>query len=371
MNRQPATAAVGGALPGRILAIRFGSLGDLLLTFPTLTLIKQRYPAARLDVLTRRAYAELVAAHPAVDRVELLDGRGWRAALTLARRLRRRQYELVFDLHGTPRSRLVAALSGAPARRRVGGARLARRRQVLAARWRRGRDLPRPAVQRSVEHVGLRSARLVEPALTPAELAKLMPSLRFADQTGAPAAAVDDLPRLRVALCPGARHLTKRWPDRAYAALAEALLARDIGIIVALGPGDAAPALVELAVRRPERVRIVRGSLPVLAASIATAAAAVGNDSGLAHLAVAVDVPAVVIFGATVPELGFAPIGRHLIAERRQLGCRPCAVHGGARCPRGDLACLAALDVAAVIATLDSLLSDGGGSARVVRQTMN
>ncbi|MGD8396309.1 MAG: hypothetical protein PVF43_12630, partial [Candidatus Eiseniibacteriota bacterium] len=118
--------------PSRILAIRLGALGDVLLTLPALELAARTWPAARLDVLTRPPYDAFVARHPAVTRVLTPDPgrRGLAADLALARRVRAARYDLVLDLHGTPRSRLITALSGAAARRRVDGARLARRRLV-------------------------------------------------------------------------------------------------------------------------------------------------------------------------------------------------------------------------------------------------
>jgi heptosyltransferase-2 len=66
-------------------------------------------------------------------------------------------------------------------------------------------------------------------------------------------------------------------------------------------------------------------------------------------------VPVVVLFGPTVPALGFLPPGAHRALERLDLNCRPCAVHGGRRCPRGDHACLAAIAPDEVVHRLDEL----------------
>ncbi|MGD8395414.1 MAG: glycosyltransferase family 9 protein, partial [Candidatus Eiseniibacteriota bacterium] len=108
----------------------------------------------------------------------------------------------------------------------------------------------------------------------------------------------------------------------------------------------------------PATAPVVRGDLPLLAALLRASVAAIGNDSGLTHLAVAVGVPAVVLYGATVPELGFPPPGRHRIVERLDLGCRPCSVHGGAHCPRGDHACMRGLEVERVLAALGDLVPE-------------
>ncbi len=120
-------------------------------------------------------------------------------------------------------------------------------------------------------------------------------------------------------------------------------------MFVVLGPDDPWPAEVH-------DVPVVRGELLELAAALRAAEVCVGNDSGLTHLAVAAGTPAVVLFGATVPELGFLPAGDHRVVERRDLNCRPCAVHGGEHCPRGDHACLRGIGPEPVIAAIDALI---------------
>jgi len=123
-------------------------------------------------------------------------------------------------------------------------------------------------------------------------------------------------------------------------------------VAVVLGKGDRwnAPPIAGV-------VRI-EGSLLELAAALAHADLAVGNDSGLTHLAVAAGTPAVVMFGATVPALGFVPLGSHALVEREELGCRPCSVHGGPHCPRGDFACLAGIGPERVLSVVDALAGD-------------
>ncbi len=67
----------------------------------------------------------------------------------------------------------------------------------------------------------------------------------------------------------------------------------------------------------------------------------VGHDSGFMHVASAFNIPTVVFFGPTVPEMGFRPFSqRYRIFEVKHLPCRPCSLHGEGRCFRGDLACM-------------------------------
>ena len=65
------------------------------------------------------------------------------------------------------------------------------------------------------------------------------------------------------------------------------------------------------------------------------------NDSGPMHIATAFEVPTLAIFGPTTRELGFFPYGQgHRVMEIKDLECRPCALHGGKKCPLGHFKCM-------------------------------
>jgi ADP-heptose:LPS heptosyltransferase len=329
------------------------SLGDVALALPALVLLRARTRQAHIVFLTKRTYAPLAAACPAVDEVMVLEpaDAGALGTLALAARVRRRRFAAVYDLHGNLRSRLISVLSGAPDRRRVEGRSLGRRwlvAQATARRW-LGREAPpvsSGAGDEGTPRAALAAARVIEPRVHTALLsADPVLELPAAAVAGA-AARLAALPHPRVALCPGARHATKRWPG--FAALAAALAERGAGVVAVLGPDDVWPGAGDW----PE----VRGSLIELAAVIAGCDAAVGNDSGLTHVAAAAGTPAVVMFGPTVPAFGFRPAGRHRVVERLDLECRPCSVHGGRSCPRGDHACLLGIAPAAVLDALDRLI---------------
>ena len=80
------------------------------------------------------------------------------------------------------------------------------------------------------------------------------------------------------------------------------------------------------------------------------------GDTGLGHLAEAVGLAALILFGPTVPAFGFAPRGANSRALERPLFCRPCSLHGRKPCRYGHLDCLGGIAVADV---LDALLGMG------------
>jgi heptosyltransferase-2 len=86
--------------------------------------------------------------------------------------------------------------------------------------------------------------------------------------------------------------------------------------------------------------------------------AVVANDSGLMHLASARKRPVIGIFGPTVKEFGFFPIGgASIVIEKAGLECRPCSHLGGPRCPKGHFRCMNNIDVDTVYQSVQKLLS--------------
>ena len=71
----------------------------------------------------------------------------------------------------------------------------------------------------------------------------------------------------------------------------------------------------------------------------------ISNDSGPMHIACALGVPTVGIFGPTTKELGFFPYGRNNSVVQVPLSCRPCALHGSKKCPRGHFLCMKLITV--------------------------
>jgi len=111
------------------------------------------------------------------------------------------------------------------------------------------------------------------------------------------------------------------------------------------------------------RARWFDGPLDVLAELVRGAQAAVSNDSGLMHLAAAVGVPVVAVFGSTHPALGFAPAGPGHAVLVSGRWCQPCTLHGRPGCPLGHHGCVTDLGIDRVLAALAERL--GGPAAAV------
>ncbi len=144
-------------------------------------------------------------------------------------------------------------------------------------------------------------------------------------------------PRDALVLVPGASTALKAPPAGVLATVGR----RWSGPVVVLG-GPREHAVVE------QLAGAVRGARPVAEAGfaqtwawLARAAAVVGGDTGLLHLAAATGAPTVVLAGPTHPDDGFWPAAPHVRVVQRSVSCRPCTLHRGRRCRFGDRLCLA------------------------------
>jgi heptosyltransferase-2 len=325
--------------------VRFSSLGDILLAAHVPGFLKQEDPGRRVLFVTKERYATLLRGHVAIDRVYAVrDGstdpaEPFEAVLgslgDLVSAMRGDGVEEVLDLHQNWRSSRI--LSAFPeAKHRLPQKHALRRRLWVYARWLR--PLPTPPLLRTYRELcGLSPTAELDPwlrsALSDTELS------RGAERSGKEARA-----RGFVLLGVGARWETKRWPAPHFVALAQRIeRERGLRTVFAVEPGD--PNAGEVS-----GYLGTRGEAPLsvpfrdLAAVAAHARAIVSNDSAVLHLGPALGIPAVGLFGGTVPEFGFARQGPHDDVAEIKLWCRPCGVHGRPRCPLGHHRCMKRLD---------------------------
>jgi heptosyltransferase-2 len=319
----------------KILLMRFSSLGDVVLATAAANAIKQVRPDAELVFLTKPAYAPLLQGQGALSEVWALKG----GSLAMARRIRSARFDAVLDLQGKLRSRLFSAFSGARSVRMKNHA-LHRRLKVWFPALAAG--APPPVAER-----GVRAA--AELLNFPFSGAVSLPSLALDGQAIAwvdrilKSHGVQDGETL-IGFCPGAAWFTKRWHPGNYAQ-AMGLLAGPGRRFVFVGDAvDAALAkrIVAYARKGADQAIIAAGQtdLPQLAALLKRCHVLLSNDSGPMHVAGALGVPVVALFGPTVEAFGFFPQGPKSLVLQRELSCRPCSVHGTDTCPLGTHACM-------------------------------
>jgi heptosyltransferase-2 len=334
--------------------VRLSSLGDAVLAEPVFRAVKSARPGARTLLLVKRAFAGIYEGHPAVDEVWVFEDRGFWGWLA---EMRRRRLDLFLDLHGTWRSVLWGFLSGASVRARYDKAVWPRRALVWFKRT-------SPALGRLVTDRYLEAAE--RSGIRASARRPRLPAL--ADESWRRRLGPGPL----LAVAPGAQHATKRWPADRFAAAADELAARwppdggPVRVVVLGGPDDAAAAGDVLAsLKTPALDLAGRTSVRDLRAVLPLCGLLLTNDSGAMHLAGALSVPTVAVFGSTVREFGFFPADPTAeVVQAEGLECRPCALHGRETCPRGHWRCLRDVAVRDVVeAGLRALARRGGARA--------
>ena len=154
-----------------------------------------------------------------------------------------------------------------------------------------------------------------------------------------------------VGIGPGSKWFTKQWGVEKFLKLAGLIIERIGCKVICFGGIEDAHLSEEISGINPENIINAAGklSLQESAAVLGRAALVVTNDNGFMHLAVAVGIPVVAIFGPTVPEFGFAPWGAGHTVVQRELYCRPCGKHGAKKCPEKHFRCMNEIEPAEVL----------------------
>ncbi|MFH5805271.1 glycosyltransferase family 9 protein [Alienimonas sp. DA493] len=339
----------------RVCVIKPSALGDVVQAMPLLRVLRRRFPRAEITWVIASGLSDLVHPHPLVDRVIRFERRGgWRDWRRLLGELRVARFDLVFDLQGLARTGLMTAATGAPVR--IGlesareGASLAVHRTIPDS----GRRMPAHArYWRVAEELGLGE----QDRSTPIAVSR---------SDAAFAASVLPAGRLKMALVPGAKWVTKRWPPEKFARLAVTAFRKTGALPVVVGApdevdlcGEVMRTLLRLA-PGCGAINLAGGTtLRQLAAVLAGCDLAVSNDTGPMHLAAAVGTPVVGIFTCTDPIRSGPPGPRHELVQTA-VACagsykKQCPIAGAGRC-----ACLEDVQVAAVWeATIRCLRKNG------------
>jgi heptosyltransferase-1 len=281
------------------LFVKLSSLGDVIHHLPAVCDLAEMRPGARISWAVEEAYADLVTLHPAVSeaipvglravRRNPLNAAAWARLARARRALRTRAWDFVVDSQGLLKSAWIARSTRAP----VFGLDSASARERGAARF---YDV-KIGVPRAL-HAVERNRRLV------GEVFGYRPQGAARYGLIRPDAAPAWAPEGRyVVLLHAASRKSKRWPDAHWIALGEALGAQGLAAVIPGGTDAERNAARRLASAIPGAIAAPAMSLVEAAALMGNAAGVVGVDTGLTHLAVALDVPTVGIYCTTDPAL--------------------------------------------------------------------
>lgn len=334
------------------LLIQTAFIGDVILATALVEHLARHEPHAPLDVLVRRGNEGLLTDNPHIRRVLIWDKKTQKYPnlLRLLQQIRREHYGRVVTLQRFASTGFLTAFSGAAERigfaknpfsrfftRRVphvigdGTHEVARNLQLV-----KSEELE---VKSSSKNLAINSPPRLYP--TPVD-----------EAAAAPYAATGDY----VCLAPTSVWFTKQYPEEKWLELLAALPPA-LPVYLLGGPPDtAACEQLAQAAGRPGLLNL-SGKLSLLASAALMRGAILNyvNDSAPMHLCSAVDAPVCAIFCSTVPAFGFGPLSifSRVVEHLGPLACRPCGLHGHARCPLGHFRCAREIETRQLLAVLD------------------
>lgn len=310
----------------KFLLIRLSSIGDIVLTTPVPRCLRARYPDAEIHFLTKPAFVPVLEAHPAITKIH----RWTDDFAALVASLKQEQFDVVIDLHHNLRSLRL--------RRALGVKSHAFRKLNLEKwlmtnfKWNRLPDVH--IVDRYLETVAdyavVNDGKGLDYVIPPAT-------------RGAGALLADVYQDGYVAMVCGAAHATKRIPP---GKMKEILQDLPCPVVMLGAKADRASA--------EEAMEGVKGlvynacgetTLHESAALLRDARVVISPDTGLMHIAAALQRPLVAVWGNTIPEFGMYPYYGNSGTPYRNvevdgLSCRPCSKIGHDQCPRKHFRCM-------------------------------
>ena len=304
----------------KILIIRLSSLGDVLLTTPVLRAIKKQWPDITVDFLVGKNYLSAIETNPLINEVFEFDKE--KNPTAFVNLLNKKKYDLIIDLQNNLRSRNLT--SKLPFKKVRFKKPTLKKLLLVHFKWNRFKELK----------------------TIPQMYAESIPGLEFNSETpeiNLPEKIVSSIKPANnfIGFAPGSKHFTKMWPVEYYIDLGKKL--NEAGFTILLFGGAADKEICEeIHNSLSDSIDLsTNNDLLQIARDMRECRLIICNDSGLMHLAQAVDVPLFAFFGSTVKEFGFFPYTeKSKVIENEGLYCRPCSHIGKAKCPKKHFRCM-------------------------------
>ena len=318
----------------KICILQTAFLGDCALTLPLIEKIKKSASNSRITVISRPETAQIFKSSKSVDNMITDNKRNSRfffpEFLKLIKQLKSENFDIAIIPHRSLRSALLAYLAKIPIR--IGFSESAGKiflTKVVPFSW--------------LLHDAERNLTLLLPLIentSPAET-KLSVAFGLLEKF-----KISDT--LEIGINPGSAWPTKRWPKERYAKLIKLLHKKYKKKILIIGSKNEIPwnKDIEDMAGKDSCINLTgKTTIEELMALIKDLKLFITNDSGPMHIAAASGIEVIAIFGPTTKELGFFPYSEKSFVIEENLECRPCALHGSKKCPRGHFLCMNLISV--------------------------
>lgn len=312
----------------KILIIQTAFLGDVILATPIISELKRIFPTSEIDVLVRKGNEGLLANNPKINLVHTFEKKNGKikALISLIKTFRKKQFDLVLNLHRFGSSGILAGFS--KGKKRYGFAKNPFsflntknfEHQIGNGKHEIERNLS------LIKEFG--AVESLRPELYPSE-----DDFLIADQIASGS---------YFCFAPASVWFTKQLPVSKWIELIDYYT--QFGTIYLLGGKGDLDFCNEIIEQTESKMGInLAGQLNLLesAALMKNATRNFVNDSGPLHIASAMNAPVTSFFCSTIPDFGFGPLSEDSDIKQvnEKLDCRPCGLHGHKACPKGNFEC--------------------------------
>jgi ADP-heptose:LPS heptosyltransferase len=316
----------------KFLVIQTSFLGDVILSTSVVEKLHTYFPDSQIDVLVSNGNARVLDNNPKIREVLTWDKREnkYRNLFRLAVKVRSNKYDYVINLHRFGSTGFITLMSGAKYRSGFHNNPFS---FAYTHRTRHELGNGKHEVERNQELITfLTDAHFAKPKIYPAvKDFEAVAKYKFGKY---------------ICIAPGSVWVTKRLPMEKWVELCDRTTLR---VCIIGSPGEEGLAQEIIAHTKNKNVVSLCRNLSLLQSAALMKGAAMNyvNDSAPLHLASAVNAHCTAFFCSTVPEFGFGPLsfGAQVVQTNETLDCKPCGVHGKAKCPKGHFRCGTTIDI--------------------------
>lgn len=329
----------------KILVIRFSSLGDVILTTPVFYNLKMNYPQSIIKVLVKEEFSQVFENNPYID--EIIKFSKSKHLYSQIKSLRKEKFDLLIDLHRSIRSRIFYFTI--PAIKKISYRKNSLSR-IFAAIFHQKKEFP------LVVNLYLATLKKLKIEIK-REKTEIFLTLQEREKTEdfLKKNGINKSEKI-IGIHPGARKFTRRWPEENYPLLVKKLLENNLSVLFFIPPEENNFQKVFSAtpIDSSKLIFLSKTKLREYFSFVSFCDSLLCMDSSSIHIANALNVPVVAIYGSTASSFGFKPLQEKDIIIEKQLRCHPCSVHGKNKCPKRHFKCMKDINVDEVFSAIIS-----------------
>ncbi len=320
----------------KILIIRFSSLGDIVLTFPLITILKENYPGCEIHFLTKNKYTSLLQLN---NKIDLIFSVNSIKKKSIKKTIRTEKYDIIIDLQKNIKSFFSTFFTGTKVLR----IKKDNFRKYLLVKFK------------------ISSGKIFDPVY----LKYIKSCIDFLDLEGTDFRTTDlsffKDPLIKneyLVIAPASRHFTKTYPEERLIEIINTF--HNYKIILVSDNVETEMKLCKRLSGQSYNVIDYSGKLNYEALSnvLYHSKLVFCNDSGVLHLAEAIGKKVICVFGSSVKEFGFYPqLKSSAVFENNSLKCRPCSHIGKNICPKEHFKCMKDIDNSRIISLINETLN--------------